>query len=226
MIAAIEKMKELKGGFNTKLEEVNAGNIRISELEQNLLLSNQDVLKYKSAMEKALPKFRDLKVELDEKSQEIIRIQIDNTDLKSKLLLLESDQQKSQQQQEQQFERGREEEKRTVDSHIVKSQLKAVENAISVGLETSATIHENDGGSAASASGEDVLEEVLIDTIHPSTVEKLTALVAELKEKNGAIKAEAELTETSLRTEIESLCKVRTVRVPDLVHDLSMYSVV
>ena len=44
MIAAIEKMKELKNGFNTKVEEVNAGNVRISELEQSLLLSNQDAL--------------------------------------------------------------------------------------------------------------------------------------------------------------------------------------
>jgi chromosome segregation ATPase len=65
MMTAIEKMRELKGHINTEKEKV-------TYLEESLEAANRDVAKYKGAMDKALPKFRDLKAELDMKSQEAI----------------------------------------------------------------------------------------------------------------------------------------------------------
>ena len=204
MIAAIEKMKELKNGFNTKVEEVNAGNLRISELEQSLLLSNQDVLKYKGAMEKALPKFRDLKVELDEKSQEINRILNDNADLKSKLLL-ETNKQKSTNKEQQQQLIGDKFEGETIME--LESHRPQIISALS----------EKDSSAALSST-----KEIPVINIHPSAVE-LTALVAELRVVNEDIKAKAELTETTLRVEIDSLSKVGAVRVSVPVHVLVGY---
>ena len=201
MIAAIEKMKELKNGFNTKVEEVNAGNLRISELEQSLLLSNQDVLKYKGAMEKALPKFRDLKVELDEKSQEINRILNDNADLKSKLLL-ETNKQKSTNKEQQQ--------------QLIGDKFEG-ETIMELESHRPSALSEKDSSAALSST-----KEIPMVNIHPSAVE-LTALVAELRVVNEDIKAKAELTETTLRVEIDSLSKVGAVRVSVPVHVLVGY---
>ena len=200
MIAAIEKMKELKNGFNTKVEEVNAGNLRISELEQSLLLSNQDVLKYKGAMEKALPKFRDLKVELDEKSQEINRILNDNADLKSKLLLETNKQKSTNKEQQQQLIEDKFEGEKILELESQRPQTSA--------------LSEKDSSAALSST-----KEIPMVNIHPSAVE-LTALVAELRVVNEDIKAKAELTETTLRVEIDSLSKVGAVRVSVPVHVL------
>ena len=195
MIAAIEKMKELKNGFNTKVEEVNAGNVRISELEQSLLLSNQDALKYKGAMEKAVPKFRDLKVELDEKSQEIIRIQNDNADLKNKLLLEMNRQKSPNKEHQQQLIRGKSEGEEILDGHEVESQR----------FQSLSGLSEEDSNAALSST-----KDIPMSNIHPSAIE-LTALVAELRVINQDIKVKAELTETSLRLEIDSLSKVGAV---------------
>ena len=203
MIAAIEKMKELKNGFNTKVEEVNAGNLRISELEQSLLLSNQDVLKYKGAMEKALPKFRDLKVELDEKSQEINRILNDNADLKSKLLLETNKQKSTNKEQQQQLIEDKFEGEKIMELESQRPQTSA--------------LSEKDSSAALSST-----KEIPMVNIHPSAVE-LTALVAELRVVNEDIKAKAELTETTLRVEIDSLSKVGAVRVSVPVHVLVGY---
>lgn len=203
MIAAIEKMKELKNGFNTKVEEVNAGNLRISELEQSLLLSNQDVLKYKGAMEKALPKFRDLKVELDEKSQEINRILNDNADLKSKLLLETNKQKSTNKEQQQQLIEDKFEGEKILELESQRPQTSA--------------LSEKDSSAALSST-----KEIPVINIHPSAVE-LTALVAELRVVNEDIKAKAELTETTLRVEIDSLSKVGAVRVSVPVHVLVGY---
>ena len=203
MIAAIEKMKELKNGFNTKVEEVNAGNLRISELEQSLLLSNQDVLKYKGAMEKALPKFRDLKVELDEKSQEINRILNDNADLKSKLLLETNKQKSTNKEQQQQLIEDKFEGEKILELESQRPQTSA--------------LSEKDSSAALSST-----KEIPMVNIHPSAVE-LTALVAELRVVNEDIKAKAELTETTLRVEIDSLSKVGAVRVSVPVHVLVGY---
>ena len=88
MIAAIEKMKELKGGYTAKSEEISTANSRIAELEDALSSANQEVLKYRGAMEKAMPKFKELKAELDSKTMERNAVCEENAALTLKLQAL------------------------------------------------------------------------------------------------------------------------------------------
>jgi chromosome segregation ATPase len=195
MMAAIDKMKELKGNFTAKVEEVNSGNLKISELEATITATNQEVLKYKGAMEKAMPKFRELKSELDAKIQENVVMQNEKSLLENKITELES---------------------------ILKNrdQNSAVENLLDI-----SDIHESAlsgvefiaGGNPMKASGERSISPVT-QTIPEDSQEKqstegrdkdgvdgLKAFITDLQAKYEDLRAAADVTESSLRSELKAM---------------------
>lgn len=195
MMAAIDKMKELKGNFTAKVEEVNSGNLKISELEATITATNQEVLKYKGAMEKAMPKFRELKSELDAKIQENVVMQNEKSLLENKITELES---------------------------MLKNrdQNSAVENLLDI-----SDIHESAlsgvefiaGGNPMKASGERSLSPVT-QTIPEDSQEKqstegrdkdgvdsLKAFITDLQAKYEDLRAAADVTESSLRSELTAM---------------------
>lgn len=210
MMAAIDKMKELKGNFTAKVEEVNSGSQKISELEEALMLSNQEVLKYKGAMEKAMPKFRELKSELDAKMQENIVMQQENSLLRDKIKESEST-------MESRTERSAEENLLDI-SDIHESALTGVEfisggnpmKASSSSIAVSAAADSEDSHpSAAQTFAAGSLESEHTERREKDAVEGLEALIAEMKTKYEDLKTRAEMTEINLRKELEGLQQAR-----------------
>lgn len=196
MMAAIDKMKELKGNFITKVEEVNAGSLKITDLEATLAATNQEVLKYKGAMEKAMPKFRELKSELDAKIHENGVMQNEKSLLENKIKELEG----------------------AVKNH---HQDSAVENLLDI-----SDIHESAlsgveciaGGNPMKTSGEKERSlSPVTQNISESSQEKeksegdkdtadsLKAFIADLQAKYEDLRATAESTEISLRSEVTAM---------------------
>lgn len=203
MMAAIDKMKELKGNFITKVEEVNAGSLKIVELEATLAATNQEVLKYKGAMEKAMPKFRELKSELDAKIHENGFMQNEKSLLENKIKELEG----------------------TVKNH---HQDSAEENLLDI-----SDIHESAlsgfeciaGGNPMKASGE---KERSLSPVAQSisegsqekqkseggdkdTADSLRAFIADLQVQYEELRATADSTEVSLRSEVTALHQASAV---------------
>jgi hypothetical protein len=199
MMAAIDKMKELKGNFTAKVEEVNVGSQKISELEATLAATNQEVLKYKGAMEKAMPKFRELKSELDSKTQENVVMQSDKLLLENKIKELES-------------------------SLKSRDQNSAEENLLDI-----SDIHESAlsgveciaGGNPMKASGErererslspvtqnipeDGQEKQKTEGRDKDSVDGLKAFIADLQSKYEDLRATAEVTESNLKSELTAM---------------------
>ena len=220
MIAAIEKMKELKGGYTAKSEEVNIANSRITELEETLSNANQEVLKYRGAMEKAMPKFKELKAELDSKTVEKNAVCDENAALTLKLHALYKTLEKN----------------RNANNNLVdvadSSDVDSSSTQISAAPHTLATqataLADLTGLTStllpvqASTTVDNLLDvdydhtqEVLptaqsdqIKDAEKETIANLTELVAHLKASKEEIESNAAQTESNLRSEIEALTQV------------------
>ena len=70
MDAAIVKLKEFKETIDTLRIDLSSKNTVVEELKVALDAAHHDVTKYKGAMENALPKFKELKEELEAKKSE------------------------------------------------------------------------------------------------------------------------------------------------------------
>jgi hypothetical protein len=220
MIAAIEKMKELKGGYTAKSEEVNTANGRIAELEDALSSANQEVLKYRGAMEKAMPKFKELKAELDSKTMEKNAVCEENTALTIKLQALYEKLEKNSDANNNLIDVSD-----SSDLEPSRAQINAAPHALAA---QTTTLSDLTGLSTTlipvQASNtvdnlldvdydhtQDVLPTVQNDQIkndEKETVVHLTELVAQLKASKEEIEVNAALTESSLRSEIEALTQV------------------
>lgn len=225
MIAAIEKMKELKAGYSTKLEEVDLANTRITELEEALSNANQEVSKYRGAMEKAMPKFKELKAELDAKTMEKNAACEENVALTQKLQELNERLQKnmdanndlidvsdssdlgSSVPEVRQKSQGAESLTNTVDNFagltqtLLPIQANSVNNLLDVDFVNTNTKDE-------SSITPQTHKEMKMKNADQDTIAKLTQLVVELRANKEEITANALLTESSLRSEIEALTQV------------------
>lgn len=228
MMAAIEKMKELKGHLGSKTEEIAAGVLRITELEESLVSVNQDVVKYKSAMEKAMPKFRELKVQLDAKVSECDANEKENTQLKNRIVELE----------------GLGEKQMIVEapvnllciSDIDQSAASATES-VSVPVhhpvisQQSSDAPKVGSSKAAAEQSANIVPAVNTEDQKDETqnspdckqldekereIAELVALVAGLKESNEEIKNKAVLNENVLKGEIETLKQVSPLDIQQL----------
>ena len=220
MIAAIEKMKELKGGYTAKSEEVNTANSRITELEDALSSANQEALKYRGAMEKAMPKFKELKAELDSKIMEKNAVCEENTALTLKLQALYE-----------KLEKNSDANNNLIDvsdgsdldtsraqinapPHTLAAQTGAL--AVLTGLTSTLIplLARNTVDNLLDVDydhTQEVLPTVENDQIkndEKETIVHLTELVAQLKASQEETEANAALTESSLRSEIEALTQV------------------
>ena len=219
MMTAIEKMKELKGHLGSKTEEIAAGVLRITELEESLLSVNQEVVKYKSAMEKAMPKFRELKVQLDAKVSECDINEKENLQLKNRILELEG------------LGLG---EKQNVMAPVdlldmsdtnqaTPSAIESVSGNDSVmsqslvgvlHVESSRTTSDKNSDIVHAGNAKDQKDLMENDPkskqYNERQIAEMVLLVAELKESNEDIKSKAALNEKALREEIETLQQVRT----------------
>ena len=221
MVAAIEKMKELKASFNSKSEECSAGNIRITELEQNLLLSSQDVLKYKGAMEKALPKFRDLKIELDEKTKIAEELEIVNATLKERVSQLEvmqqmvmgqsESQQPEKQEEKEEDSKGENSSPLTAETQLIDVDLLTthIDSGISVDTVPNIPLH-TVSDSTVSASDDLIHGYELQLSNRQDTIDELTAVITGLQGECEEARMQATQSEEDLRAEIQVLLKVRT----------------
>ena len=221
MIAAIEKMKELKAGYSTKLEEVDLANTRITELEEALSNANQEVSKYRGAMEKAMPKFKELKAELDTKTMEKNTACEENIALTQKLQELNEKLQKnmdanndlidvsdssdlgSSVPEVRQKSQGAESLTNPVDNFaglsqtLLPNQANSVHNLLDVDFVNTNTKDESSITSHKEMKNAD-----------QDTIAELTQLVEELRSNKEEITANALLTESNLRSEIEALTQV------------------
>lgn len=220
MIAAIEKMKELKGGYTAKSEEVNTANSRIAELEDALSSANQEVLKYRGAMEKAMPKFKELKAELDSKTIEKNAVCEENTALTLKLQALYE-----------KLEKNSDANNNLIDvsdsSDLEPSRARINAAPLTLAAQTT-TLADLTGLTTtlipvqASNTVDNLLD---VDYDHTQaestsaqndqikndekeTIVHLTELIAQLKASKKETEANAALTESNLRSEIEALTQV------------------
>ena len=217
MMAAIEKMKELKGHLGSKTEEIATGVLRITELEESLLSVNQEVVKYKSAMEKAMPKFRELKVQLDAKVSECDINEKENLQLKNRILELES--QGLGEKQNMMVPADLLDISETNQAMATES-IPGNDSLISqsvigvLKVESSSTIASKDCDVVLVENTKDrkdfVENNPNCKQYDESEIAEMVALVAELKESNEDIKTRAALNEKALREEIETLQQVRT----------------
>ena len=67
---AVEKLKEFKGTIDTLRIDLSSKNTLVEELKVALDAATHDATKYKGAMDNALPKFKELKEELEAKKSE------------------------------------------------------------------------------------------------------------------------------------------------------------
>ena len=226
MIAAIEKMKELKAGYSTKLEEVDIANKRITELEEGLSNANQEVSKYRGAMEKAMPKFKELKAELDTKTTE------KNTACEANIILTQKLQELNEKLQKnmdanndlidvsdnltdlgssvpevRQKSQGVESLTNTVDNFagltetLLPIQGNSVHNLLDVDFVNTDTKDESSITSQIQMKMKNTDQD-------QNKVAELTQLIVELRANKEEITANASLTESSLRSEIEALTQV------------------
>jgi chromosome segregation ATPase len=198
MMAAIDKMKELKGNFTAKVEEVNAGSLKISELEATLAATNQEVLKYKGAMEKAMPKFRELKSELDAKTQENVVMQNEKSLLENKIKELESTVKSRDQ--------NLTEENLLDISDIHESALSGVE-CIAGGnpMKASERERERSLSPVAQSIPEDSQEKQKTDGNDKDSVDGLKAFIADLQAKYEDFRATVGETESGLKSELTAM---------------------
>jgi chromosome segregation ATPase len=198
MMAAIDKMKELKGNFTAKVEEVNVGSLKISELEATLAATNQEVLKYKGAMEKAMPKFRELKSELDAKTQENVVMQNEKSLLENKIKELESTVKSRDQ--------NSTEENLLDISDIHESALSGVE-CIAGGnpMKASERERERSLSPVTQSIPEDSQEKKKTDGNDKDSVDGLKVFIADLQAKYEDFRATAGETESGLKSELMAM---------------------
>ena len=219
MIAAIEKMKELKAGYSTKLEEVNTANSRITELEEALSNASQEVLKYRGAMEKAMPKFKELKAELDTKTMEKNAACEENLALTQKLQELHEKLQKNTDANNDLIDVSDSSSLGAPSAEVVPPPklLETLTNAVDNFTGLSATLLPIQANTVQNLLDVDFghTHEVLSITpneqmknVDLDTIANLTDLVAQLKASKEEIEANAALTEGNLRSEIEALTQV------------------
>jgi hypothetical protein len=220
MIAAIEKMKELKGGYTAKSEEVNTANSRITELEEALSNASQEVLKYRGAMEKAMPKFKELKAELDSKTMEKNAVCEENTALTLKLQALYEKLEKNSDANNNLIDVSD-----SSDLNTSRAQINAAPHtpaaqttALADFTGLTSTLTPVQASSTVDNlldvdydHAQEVLPTVQSDQIkndEKETIANLAELVAQLKASKEEIESNAALTESSLRSEIEALTQV------------------
>lgn len=224
MIAAIEKMKELKAGYSTKLEEVDLANKRITELEEALSNANQEVSKYRGAMEKAMPKFKELKAELDTKIMEKNTACEANIALTQKLQELNEKLQKNMDANNDLIDVS--DSPTDLGSSVpeVRQKSQGVEsltNAVANFAGLTQTLLPIQGNSVHNLLDVDYVntntkdessitsqKEMKNTDQDQNTIAELTQLVVELRANKEEITANALLTERNLRSEIEALTQV------------------
>ena len=219
MIAAIEKMKELKGSYSAKVEELNTASTRITELEEALLNASQEVLKYRGAMEKAMPKFKELKAELDTKTMEKNAACEENVVLSQKLQALYEKMQKNADSNNDLID--------VSDSADgISSRMEVAQKPHTVEKLTSSINDFTGLTTSPSPVQTNTVQNLLdVDIVHTKeelsiipeeqmkntdreTIANLTELVTQLKASKEEITANAALTESDLRSEIEALTQV------------------
>ena len=219
MIAAIEKMKELKAGYSSKLEEVNTANSRISELEETLSRASHEVLKYRGAMEKAMPKFKELKSELDTRTMEKNAACEENAALTQKLQEMCEKLQKNSDADDNLIDVSDYADLSNPTAKVIPTPqpIHTLTSTVDSfpGLATSLLpMHVNTVQNLLDVDFVQTQEESTITTnaqmknIDLETIASLTDLVAQLKASKEEITANAALTESNLRNEIEALTQV------------------